>query len=157
MSDLEFDPMDASNAPGGGSGTWLPVGKHIATIVNHELGEASTGTPYLELWMEDSEGRSHHERFSLHANARWKLAAVFKAVGHTAKINLSQNGAIKKALYIKRFQVTIDLGRPSERTGKAYREARFFDPVPVGQAPSQRQAAAPPPAPHLVGDDDIPF
>lgn len=176
MSEYDFDPSDdagnnVKERGSNGNQSWLGDGKHIVTIVKHELGEASTGSSYIEFWFENDAGQSHNERFSLVAAARWKLASMFKAVGFTAKINLSQNGMVKKALYNKRFQINIGQGKPNERTGKTYREIRFFDPAPTGSerttARVEREPArdphrgnvAPPPDDgyRFEPDGDIPF
>ena len=167
MNPYDFDPNDdAGNGirERSGGNRWLDVGRHVVTIESHELGEAGTGTPYIEFVFVSPSGGEHKERFTLHENARWKLAKIFKAVEFTAKINLSQNGMVKRALYGKPMEIVIELGKPNA-SGKQYREIRYVNPAPAGTrrptvsglSPGRIQGDppgddAPPPA-----DDDIPF
>jgi len=115
---FHFDP---SEYDGGGGGTWLDNGEHDVTVTNHELGEANTGTEYLQLTFEDGGGRTHEERFYLSDTVLWRLAMVFKAVGFTSKIDLHGNGMIRKALYGKPLRITI-APNTNPKTGKTYKQ-----------------------------------
>ena len=151
---FHFDP---SEYDGGGGGTWLDNGEHDVTVTNHELGEANTGTEYLQLTFEDGGGRTHEERFYLSDTVLWRLAMVFKAVGFTSKIDLHGNGMIRKALYGKPLRITI-APNTNPKTGKTYKQIKYANPPRAGGGAGNKQEPPPPrEEPPSSVDDDIPF
>ncbi len=122
---FDFDPSSPTYE--GNDSKWLQVGVHDVIVTDHEFGFAGTGSKYLELTFTDGGGATHKERFSLVDTALWKLATLFKAIGHTAKLDLESPGAIKKVVYGKPIRVTIALGKANKTTGKQYKQVARID------------------------------
>lgn len=116
--DFEFDPTAYAD--------FLGLGEHLVKIVDHEFTVASTGTDQLAITFRAPNGGTHQEFFALSETAFWKLAKVFNAVGHTAKVRLKAPGALKKALYNK--PLTIRIGEETYN-GKARKRAQDFSPA----------------------------
>ena len=154
---FDFDPNAYESTATGG--TWLDNGKHIVTVTQHELGEATNGTEFLLLTFEDADGKTHEERFYLGDTVLWRLATVFKAARFTSKIDLHASGMIKKALYKKPMEVVI-APNTNPNTGKTYRAIKYVNQLPEGTKMAERKGAEEPPpgdgAPP-IDDDPIPF
>lgn len=151
---MSTDPYDFDPADTGGA--YLGAGVHDPVYVtDHELCEASTGTPQIAVTFESPRG-THREFFALTEKARWRLAALFGACGWTTRIRLSDPGMVKKAIYKKPVRLVLVA---EEYGGKTRAKAD-----PSGFAPGRGGPVAPsdepPPrdeAPFPGDDDKIPF
>lgn len=129
---MDFDPTAYGN--------FLAAGTHTVTIVDHEFGESERkSTEYLELVFEDDGAAQHKERFFLNEKSLWRLALVFKAVGHTAKIDLHANSVLKRALYGKPFNVTL---QDETFEGKTFPRMKSCAPVAPTAAPAKKETPA---------------
>lgn len=128
---LEFDPNEYNN--------YLAAGVHTVSIVNHEFGETELKKiEFLELTFEDQQGAQHKERFFLNEKSLWRLAIVFKAVGHTAKIDLHANSVLKRALYGKPLSITL---QDETYEGKTFPRMKGCGAVAQDAAPAKKEAA----------------
>lgn len=130
---MEFDPNEYNN--------FLEAGVHTVTIVDHEFGESERkGTEFLELVFEDGSGAQHKERFFLNEKSKWRLATVFKAVGHTAKIDLHANSVLKRALHGKPLSITL---ADETYEGKTFPRMKSCKALPAGEVVTPKKEAAP--------------
>ena len=61
MPNYSFDPSDYGNSGGsrgGGGGGLIPLGTHLARVVDHELSETSGGLGQVIVTFADYEGRT---------------------------------------------------------------------------------------------------
>ena len=97
----DFDPNEEDSL-------YLGVGTHKgAEVVDHELGESSTGNPNIAITFK-AGSQTHTEYYSLTPKSRWKLAQLFSACGWTSKLQLNNPGMIRKAIYDKPLDIVLE-------------------------------------------------
>lgn len=104
---MDFDPNDYEDKGNGGGGNFLPAGKHIVRVIDHELGESSGGLAQVMVDFEAKDGRTRKAWLIAEGKAGFQLAALFRACGWTSKVNLSASGVIKKAIYGKDIEIVV--------------------------------------------------
>jgi hypothetical protein len=141
MPNYEYDPNDYEDKSGEG-GDYLPAGKHIVRVIDHEIGESRGGYGQLEVNFEARDGRTRKAWLIFEGPAGFQLAPLFKACGWTSKIDLSKPGLIKKAIYGKDVEIVVV---DEEYQGKTSTKVKYINKAKDG-------GETPPPP-----DEEIPF
>lgn len=157
MASYDFDPSQYNNDDRPSNDKWIPVGKHIVQVVDHELSESSGGYGQVVVTFEDASGRQRKAWLICEGKAGFQFAALCTACGWTSRLDLTKPGLIRQAIYRKNVEIVV-----REEDGKP--RVKFINPAPGGartSAPPQSSGSLPndPPGykPPPPGDDDIPF
>lgn len=152
MPNYDFDPANYENKEGGGSNL-LPAGKHIVRVIDHELGESSSGLAQVVVDFQASDGRSRKAWLIAEGKAGFQFASLLNACGWTSKINLAQSGMIKRAIYGKDVEIVV-----AEDTyqGKTSLKVKWINKAPerAQSGGAGRVREEPPPR---DDDPEIPF
>ena len=156
-----YDPDSYPDREGGGGGGggnndyYIPTGKHIARVTEHELGETSGGHGQLVVTFEDRKGRTRKAWLIYEGKAGFQLKGLLGACVHHGPLDLDSGVAVRRAIYGKDVElVVVD----EEYQGKMNAKIKYVNAVKGGSARTDREEPPPPreePPPSV--DDDIPF
>ncbi len=149
---MEFDPNDYEDKGGGGGGNYLPAGKHIVRVTDHEIGESSGGLAQVVVDFEARDGRTRKAWLIAEGKAGFQLAALFRACGWTSKIDLKASGLIKKAIYGKDIEIVV---AEDTYNGKTSLKVKWINKAPEGGASSRNGREEGDPGPGA--NEEIPF
>lgn len=156
MPNYDYDPSDYSNDKGsGGGGDYLPVGKHIVRVIDHELSETKSGLGQVIVTFSGRDGRTRKAWLICEGKAGFQFGGLLNACDWTSKIDLSKSGLIKKAVYGKDVEIIV---ADEEYQGKSATKVKYINKAPGGFGsvdggrPQARDERPGPP-----DDDQIPF
>lgn len=148
---MRFNPNDYEDKEGGG-GSLIPAGKHIVTVVNHEIGTTSNGHTQVIVTYEDNQKRTRRDYLICEGKAAFQFASLCHAVGATEEIDLDVPRSVRAALYNRELEIVV---AEDTYNGKTSLKVKYRNKVKgAGSArPSQTQDDGPPP----YTDDEVPF
>ena len=127
MPNYDYDPADYINDKGGGD--FLPVGKHIVRVIDHELSETKSGLGQVIVTFEACDYRTRKAWLICEGKAGFQIAGLLNACGWTSKIDLSKSGLIKKAIYGKDVEIVVV---DDEYNGKTTTKVKYINKAPGG-------------------------
>jgi len=106
---MRYDPSDykKDRESGNGGGNFLPVGKHIARVVDHELGKTNSGLAQLIVNFEARDGRSRKAWLIAEGKAGFQIGMLFEACGWTEAMDLEDDRAVRQAFYNKDVEIDV--------------------------------------------------
>lgn len=157
-----YNPNDyPSDKPdgGGGGGDYIPVGKHIVQVIDHELSTSGGGYGQIVVTFEDRQGRTRKGWFIYEGGAGFQLARLLSAFDFHDEIDLDRAGDVKRAIYGKNVEIVV---ADETYQGAPKTKIKYVNRAPPtsGQHTRSRRDETPPPhddGPPPPGDDDIPF
>lgn len=126
----------------------LRDGEHVVAITATELGESSTGKPFVLVRFETPDGGAHHsERYYITERAIWRASALLTAIGvaHEGYLDEIEVALLHCALSRPRLKITIGRKKPEEYPQVTKHEP--LDEVAHEHVPERPEDA----------DDDLPF
>lgn len=106
---MKYDPNDykKDRKPGGGGGNYLPVGKHIVRVTDHEMDETSSGLAQVVVTFEARDGRSRKAWLIAEGKAGFQIGMLFEACEQTQAIDLDDDRAFRQAFYNKDIEIVV--------------------------------------------------
>lgn len=156
---MKFNPNDYEpKEGGGGGGSYIPAGKHIVEVIDHEVSTTSGGYAQVVVTYTDGMDRTRRDYLICEGKAAWQFASLCHALGVTEEFDLDVPRSVKAALYNRRIEIVVG-GETYQ--GKTQLKVKYRNKLPTGSSETSRATRpsggggyeAPPPP----GDDDIPF
>lgn len=154
---MKFNPNSYENK-GSSGGDLIPVGKHIVTVIEHEVGTTSGGHTQVVVTYQDAQGRTRKDWLICEGNAAFQFASLCHAVKCQDEIDLDKDRSIKAALYNRELEIVVvdETYQGQPKTKVKYRNAiKASSSPPSGRTPNGHASGRDNPPP--VSDDDIPF
>jgi len=167
---MPFDPNDYRNREGGRTAPNLfPLGKFIAQVTDHELGETSGGFKQMIVTFGDDKGRSRKAWLIYEGAAGFQFDGLLQACDWNEPLDLEDVQAVRDAIYDKDVEIVV---KNERYAGNDTLKIKWINKAPGGtgqpsRTPADRHASGPPPrdahqpggAPRReaapVGDDDL--
>ncbi len=152
---MKFNPNNYEQKEGGGGGgSYIPAGKHIVEVIDHEVSTTSGGYTQVVVTYSDSQDRTRRDYLICEGKAAWQFANLCHALGVTEEFDLDVPRSVKAALYNRRLEISV-----GEETynGKTQLRVKYRNKLPAGAAPRSGSGGGGYEAPPPPGDDDIPF
>lgn len=92
---------------GGGGGNFIPVGRHIARVIDHALTETGGGHGQMEVNFEDRQGRTRKGWFIYEGNAAFQLARLLSAFNWSDPLDLDRPSDVRRAIYGKDVEIVV--------------------------------------------------
>jgi len=140
MPNYDYDPADHDNGKGdgGGNNDYIPVGKHIVRVIDHELSETKSGLGQVIVTFEAKDGRTRKAWLICEGRAGFQFGGLLNACEWTGKIRISAPGVLKKAIYGKDIEIVVV---DEEYQGKNNTKVKWINKAPggFGGAGAQRE------------------
>ena len=128
---MRYDPNDykKDRESGNGGGNYLPVGKHIVRVTDHELGKTGSGLEQLIVTFEARDGRSRKAWLIAEGKAGFQLGALFEACGWNETLDLDDDRAIRQAFYNKDIEIVV---KDDTYQGETKPKVKWINKAPGG-------------------------
>lgn len=105
---MRYNPRDYEKENDGQPhGDYIPAGKHIAQVVDHELGTTSGGFGQMIVTFEDRSGATRKAFLIYEGRAAFQLSTLLTAVNWHEELDLDRVGEVKRAIYEKDVEIVV--------------------------------------------------
>lgn len=137
---MTFDDSDLA-----GGGNFIGVGIHTVKVTEVKKAKSAAGNDKIEVVVKNDTGKERTLHLALTPKAKWKIASIAKACGHTDEYLKSGEFLPSKDLPGKKFKLTVEqTGTEMYNGEEKKRYAEYFDVLDG----AQDQAA---------DEEDLPF
>lgn len=135
-----YDPKAVRDRQGGEKpqANLFPIGKHIAQVTDHEIGETSGGYGQVIVTFGNPEGQSRKAWLIFEGPADFQLDSLLKAVGWDEPLDVHDVQQFRDACYDKDVEIVVK----SERfMGEDKVKVKYINKAPRGTGQPPRTPA----------------